>query len=107
MSVQIIDRVIARAVQADIAQRHRVQRSGMSSDAGLSVDRTLIAHRQGLKRGAATSTVPNNEFNRHFSTDAYFDCRTLSGHLSMRLRSRCNSALSILTPWNFQLTSVR
>jgi hypothetical protein len=36
----------------------------MSSDAGESVDRSLIAHRQGLNRGAGTSTVPNSEFNR-------------------------------------------
>jgi hypothetical protein len=36
----------------------------MSSDAGQSTDRAAIAHRQGLNRGAGTSTVPNNEFNR-------------------------------------------
>jgi hypothetical protein len=35
----------------------------MSSDAGQSVDRAVTAHRQGLKRGAGTSTVPNSEFN--------------------------------------------
>ena len=36
----------------------------MRSDAGQRVDRALTAHRQGLNRGAGTSTVPNNEFNR-------------------------------------------
>jgi len=36
----------------------------MSSDAGVSVGRAAIAHRQDLNRGAGTSTVPNNEFNR-------------------------------------------
>ena len=39
-------------------------RSGMSSDAGQSVDRAVTAHRQGLKRGAGTSIVPNSEFKR-------------------------------------------
>jgi len=41
-----------------------VQRSGMSSDAGQSVDRAATTHRHSLNRGAGTSTVPNNELNR-------------------------------------------
>ena len=49
---------------ANVRSYSGVQRSGMSSDAGVSVDRTAIAHRQGLNHRAGTSTVPNNEFNR-------------------------------------------
>jgi hypothetical protein len=49
---------------ANVCSYSGVHRSGMSSDAGHSVDRAVTAHRQGLKRGAGTSTVPNSEFNR-------------------------------------------
>jgi hypothetical protein len=41
-----------------------VHRSGMISATGLSVRRQVTAHRHGVKRGARTSTVPNNDTNR-------------------------------------------
>jgi len=49
---------------ADVRSYSGVHRSGMSSDAGGSVDRSLIAHRQCLNRGDGTSTVPNSDLNR-------------------------------------------
>jgi hypothetical protein len=41
-----------------------VHRSGTISATGLSVRRQVTAHRHGVKRGARTFTVPNNDTNR-------------------------------------------
>ncbi len=49
---------------ANVRAYSGVHRSGMSSDAGQSVDRAVTAHRQGLKPGSGTSTVLNSEFDR-------------------------------------------
>jgi len=59
----------------------------MSSDAGGSVDRTAIAQRQGLNRGACTSTVPNNEFNRRVRV-------SFSGRRTRQCKQRRRSALN-------------
>jgi hypothetical protein len=49
---------------ATIRSYSGVHRSGMISVIGLSVRRQVTAHRHGVKRGARTSTVPNNDTNR-------------------------------------------
>ena len=54
--------------------------------AGASVDRTAIAHRQGLNRGAGTSTVRNNEFNRRVRV-------SFSGRRPRQCEQRRRSAL--------------
>jgi len=81
----------------------------MSSDAGESVDRSLIAHRQGLNRGEGTSTVPNSEFNRRarvsFSGRRLWQCeqrRRSALYSATRPRTRCRS-----TPANTILPSSR
>ena len=50
--------------QRDRDRIRRVQRSAMISATGVSVRRDAMLQRQGLNRGARTSTVPNSEFNR-------------------------------------------
>jgi hypothetical protein len=42
----------------------RISRAGMISVIGLSVRRQVTAHRQGAKRGARTSMVPNDDNKR-------------------------------------------
>jgi len=92
---------------ANVRSYSGVHRSGMSSDAGASVDRSVIAHRQGLNRGAATSTVPNNEFNcrerASFSERRLWQCeqrRRSALYSATRASTRCRC-----TPANRALPS--
>lgn len=88
----------------------------MSSGAGESVDRTAIAHRQGLNGGASTSIVPNNEFNRRarvsFSGWRLWQCeqRRRSALYSVtRARTRCGytPASSVLPSSSVRLSGSR
>ena len=81
-----------------------VHRSGMISAIGLRIWRLVTAHRQGMKRGARTSTVPNTDNNRRART-------SLSGRCNpqweqSRLWRQYSSACA-RTRWSCSPASVR
>jgi len=81
-----------------------VHRSGMISATGLSVWRRVTAHRQGEKRGARTSTVPNTDNSRRARTSLSGRC---DPQWEQRRRWRQYSFVCAWTRWSCNPARVR